>query len=119
YAKKHGLPVKFTGKLKKKEWIKLSAYYDIFINSSDIDNTPVSVIEAMTLGLPVVSTNVGGIPFLIEDGITGLLVNPNDPEGMAGKINSLLEDPAKARLLAAHGRERIKEFDWELIKAEW
>ena len=119
YAKKHGLPVTFTGKLKKKEWIKLSADYDIFINSSDIDNTPVSVIEAMALGLPVVSTNVGGIPYLIEDGRTGLLVAPNDPDAMAAKVISLLENSAKAGSLATHGRQKIKEFDWELIKAEW
>lgn len=119
YAKKHSLPVKFTGKLKKKEWLKLSQAYDIFINSSDIDNTPVSVIEAMALGLPVVSTNVGGIPFLIEDDRTGLLVAPNDAEAMAGKIISLLVDPAKARFLAENGREKTKEFDWDIIRGEW
>lgn len=119
YTRKHSLPVTFTGKLKKKEWLKLSTDYDIFINSSDIDNTPVSVIEAMALGLPVVSTNVGGIPYLIEEGSTGLLVNPNDPEAMAEKIISLLEDPANAKRLAENGREKIKEFDWELIKEEW
>lgn len=119
YAQKHSLPVKFTGKLKKKEWISLSEEYDIFINSSDIDNTPVSVIEAMALGLPVVSTNVGGIPYLIEEGRTGLLVTPRNPEAMVEKIISLLENPGKAKLMAENGREKTKEFDWELIKAEW
>ncbi|QED37737.1 glycosyltransferase family 4 protein [Antarcticibacterium arcticum] len=119
YVKKHSLPVKFTGKLKKKEWLKLSAVYDIFINSSSIDNTPVSVIEAMALGLPVISTNVGGIPFLIEDGRTGLLVAPNDPEAMAKKILSLVEDPEKGRFLAENGRAKTAEFDWEIIKIEW
>ncbi len=119
YTQKHSLPVTFTGKLKKKEWLKLSADYDIFINTSDIDNTPVSVIEALALGLPVVSTNVGGIPYLIEENKTGLLVAPNDPGAMAEKISSLLEDPEKAKLLAKNGREKIKEFDWDLIKAEW
>src|SRR5690606_41312383 len=92
YAKKHDLRVNFTGKLKKKEWIKLSAAYDIFINTSDIDNTPVSVIEAMALGLPVVSTNVGGIPYLIEEGKTGLLVAAKDPGGMSVTMISLLAD---------------------------
>ncbi|WP_255702883.1 glycosyltransferase family 4 protein [Antarcticibacterium sp. 1MA-6-2] len=51
FAKKNNLPVKFPGKLKKSEWAKLSVHYDIFLNSSEIDNTPVSVIEAMALGL--------------------------------------------------------------------
>ena len=119
YALKHKLPVTITGKLKKKEWISLSAAYDIFINTSDIDNTPVSVIEAMALGLPVVSTNVGGIPYLIEEGETGLMVNPKDPEAMTEKIISLLEDPAKAMRMAKNGREKTKEFDWEFIKEEW
>src|SRR5690606_5008813 len=119
YAKKHDLRVNFTGKLKKKEWIKLSTAYDIFINTSDIDNTPVSVIEAMALGLPVVSTNIGGIPYLIEEGKTGLLVNPNDPEAMAKKIISLLNDTDLAARLAQHGGEKTMEFDWELIKEEW
>lgn len=119
YAQKHSLPVTFTGKLKKKEWIKLSADYDIFINTSDIDNTPVSVIEAMALGLPVVSTNVGGIPYLIEDGKTGLLVAPRDPEAMKAKIIFLLENQEKAKFFAHEGRQKIKEFDWELIKEKW
>ncbi|KAA6329422.1 hypothetical protein EZS27_021771 [termite gut metagenome] len=52
--------VTFTGKLTKQAWIKLSEQYNIFINTTDVDNTPVSVIEAMALGLPVISTNVGG-----------------------------------------------------------
>ena len=67
YAAEEKLPVKFTGKLEKNEWIKISADAGIFINTSNIDNTPVSLMEAMALGLPVVSTNVGGIPYLIED----------------------------------------------------
>ncbi len=119
FSAKNKLPVTFTGKLKKKEWTILAANYDIFINTSDIDNTPVSVIEAMALGLPVVSTNVGGIPYLIEEGRTGLLVPPNDPEAMAGRITGLLQDPVLAKKLSLAGREKTKEFDWELLKYDW
>lgn len=119
FGKKHNLPVKFTGKMKKKAWIAMAGDYDIFLNTSDIDNTPVSVIEAMALGLPVISTNVGGIPYLIEDKKTGFLVSPNDPEAMALSIENLLQNPGKAYAFSRCGREKTKEFDWELIKAEW
>ena len=70
----------FMGKMEKEEWIALSKGYDIFINTTNADNTPVSVMEAMALGLPVVSTNVGGIPYLIEDGLDGLLVEPKNAD---------------------------------------
>ncbi len=119
FSAKNNLMVTFTGKLKKKEWTKLAAEYDIFINTSDIDNTPVSVIEAMALGLPVISTNVGGISYLIDEGKTGLLVSPNEPEAMAGKIIDLLENTGLAKALSLAGREKTKEFDWELIKHDW
>ena len=119
YAEKHKLRVCFTGKLKKKEWIQLSEAYDIFINTSAIDNTPVSLIEAMALGLPVVSTNVGGIPYLIDDTLNGLLVPPNDAEAMKEKIRFLIENPEQARSMALNGRAKTTEFDWEIIKIEW
>ena len=64
-ARKKNLDVNFTGKLSKPEWINYSKDFNVFINTTNFDNTPVSVIEAMALGLPVVSTNVGGMPFLI------------------------------------------------------
>ena len=67
-AQELNLPITFPGILKKEEWIDLSKDYDIFINTTNFDNMPVSVMEAMALGLPVVSTNVGGLPYLIEDG---------------------------------------------------
>ena len=72
-AKKHDLDVRFTGKLRKKHWAELSKNYDFFINTTSIDNTPISVIEAMSLGLTIISTNVGGMPMLIEDHHDGIL----------------------------------------------
>src|SRR5690606_32388170 len=62
------LPVSFTGLLSKQEWIALSRDFDIFINTTNFDNMPISVMEAMSLGMPVISTNVGGLPLLIENG---------------------------------------------------
>ncbi len=119
YAKRHHLPVRFPGRLSKEDWTKLSENYDIFLNTTNIDNTPVSVIEAMALGLPVISTNVGGLPYLISADIDGILVPPNDSERMAAAVENVLQDPQRSleRTLAA--RKKVEAFDWEVVRKIW
>ena len=119
YAEELSLKTTFTGKLDKKEWVNLSQEYDIFINTTHFDNTPVSVMEAMVLGLPVVSTNVGGIPFLIENEADGLLVEDNDVEGMVKKIEILIKNPDVANSISLNARKKAESFDWEVVKYEW
>lgn len=119
FSEEKKLNVEFTGKLKKKEWVQLSTQFDIFLNTSNIDNTPVSVIEAMALGLPVISTNVGGIPYLIGNGKSGILVPPDNPTLMANAIERLIEKPIQAAAIAAAARQKAESFDWELIKQKW
>jgi glycosyltransferase involved in cell wall biosynthesis len=111
--------LKFTGKLSKEEWLKLSEEYDIFINTTNFDNHPVSVIEAMALGLPVVSTNVGGLPFLIENNKDGILVNPGNKEEFVNSIEKLISDNKLATDLAVNARKKVEEFDWEVVKLKW
>lgn len=111
--------VRLTGILPKAEWIKLSTQYDIFINTTTIDNMPISVIEAMALGLPVVSTNVGGIPFLIEDKREGVLVKSGDVNEMSQAIFSLIEQPDQAMVLARHARKKVEAFDWAVVEEKW
>ena len=111
--------VEFPGRLSKKDWHALSKDYDIFINTTNKDNTPVSVMEAMALGLPVVSTNPGGIPFLIEQERDGLLVDVNDVEAMVAKIRLLLRDPNHAISLAKAARSKVEGFDWDQVKLKW
>lgn len=77
---------------------------DALVIASDNEGTPVSLIEAMAAGAPVVSTAVGGAPDLIDDGRTGLLVPPGDAPTLAAAINRLLHDPAGARSLAEAAR---------------
>lgn len=113
------LPVTFTGKLDKDKWITLSKNYDIFINTTNFDNTPVSVMEAMALGLPVVSTNVGGIPYLIENSKTGLLVRPNNAILFTDAICSLLKNSILASSISGSARSKVQSFDWQKVKSLW
>ncbi len=114
-----GLKVNFTGRLTKEEWRNLSETKDIFINTTHFDNTPVSVMEAMALGLPVVSTNVGGIPFLVEDEVNGLLVQDGDSDAMVNKIDLLLKNPELTSKLSRNGREMAESWDWKTVKGFW
>ncbi|MCG2611241.1 glycosyltransferase family 4 protein [Flavobacterium sp. SM15] len=119
YALQKKCEVKFTGKLSKTQWTQLSADYDIFINTTHLDNTPVSVMEAMALGLPVVSTNVGGLPFLIKNEKEGLLVNDKDVMGMVNAVEKLLADEELSNKLSVSGRSKAETWDWEQVKLLW
>ena len=113
------LPVTFTGLLSKEEWIDLSKDCDLFINTTNFDNTPVSMMEAMALGLPVISTNVGGIPYLIENNETGVLLPPNDSQAFVDAILNLYKNPSKTFEISKNARTAVEKFDWEVVKEKW
>lgn len=92
---------------------------DIFINTTNIDNTPVSVIEALACGLCVVSTNVGGLPYLLEDGVDALLVPPDDPQAMAAAVRRILTEPGLAAKLSANARKKALQYDWSVVIPQW
>jgi len=119
YAKTLQVEVTFTGKLSKEEWIALSADYNVFINTTNFDNMPVTVIEAMALGLPLVSTNVGGLPYLIQQNITGVLVPPNDAEAFIEAVLSLQNDRLHRERLIENARVHAETFNWDTVKALW
>ncbi|OYX27786.1 MAG: glycosyl transferase family 1 [Flavobacteriales bacterium 32-35-8] len=118
-AKALQVDVAFTGKLSKGAWIHLSEDYNIFINTTNFDNMPVSVMEAMALGLPIVSTNVGGMPFLIEHGHDGMLVNPNNLEEFVNAILWIITHPNDTKTMALNARKKVEQFDLETVKREW
>ncbi|WP_041578707.1 glycosyltransferase family 4 protein [Zunongwangia profunda] len=118
-AHKKKLKVKFTGKLKRKEWAALSSEYDFFVNSTTIDNTPISVIESMSLGLPIISTNVGGMPILIEHEKDGILVNSEDDHSMFLEIKKIVENPEIGEQLAWNARNKAESFGWEKVRKAW
>ncbi|MDN3725303.1 glycosyltransferase family 4 protein [Aequorivita sp. SDUM287046] len=113
------LPILFPGQLQKAEWIPLSKNFDIFINTTNFDNMPLSVMEAMALGFPVISTNVGGMPYLIEDGVDGILVPPNNAQLFVNAIEQLCQNPIKAQQIAQNARKKIETFHWEIVKHKW
>jgi glycosyltransferase involved in cell wall biosynthesis len=111
--------LELPGKLSKKEWIEKSREYDVFLNTTNFDNQPVSIIEAMALGFPIVSTNAGGLPYLIDHEEAGLLVNKNDSEAMANQIEGLIQNPELAHKLSVNARKKAEEFDWAHVKPQW
>jgi glycosyltransferase involved in cell wall biosynthesis len=89
------------------------------LNTTNVDNTPISILEAMACGLCVVSTSVGGIPYLLEHEHDALLVPPNDPEAMAIAVRRLLTEPGLAERLSRNGRQKAEQFDWSIILPQW
>jgi alpha-maltose-1-phosphate synthase len=76
-------------------------------------------LEAMACGTAVVGSRVGGIPEVVDDGVTGLLVPPNDPASLADAMNALLHDPMRAAEMGSAGRERaVAEFSWGAVAAQ-
>jgi glycosyltransferase involved in cell wall biosynthesis len=111
--------ITFTGKMPRADWFLLSSGFDIFINTTDFDNLPVSVLEAMALGLPVISTDPGGIPYLVKDGINGLLVAKNDTDGMFNAVIRLMEEPGLALTLSTNARKTAEGYDWKQVGKIW
>jgi glycosyltransferase involved in cell wall biosynthesis len=111
--------VRFPGFLGAEDKAREFAGHDIFLNTNRVDNMPVSVLEAAAFGLPVVATAVGGIPFLLEDGVTGLLVADGDARAMAGAVQRLLEERGLAARLSANGRALAESCGWATVRRSW
>jgi glycosyltransferase involved in cell wall biosynthesis len=92
---------------------------DLFLNTTDVDNTPLSVLEALASGLPVVSTNAGGLSFLLENGHDALLVPSRDPDAMARALERALTEDGLAARLSENGRAKALSFDWSRLLPIW
>ena len=88
---------------------KLLRGVDVFVLSSYSDCFPMALLEAMAAGRPAVCTAVGGVPEMIDDGVTGFLVPPRDPRALADKLLTVLADPARARAMGKAARRRAEE----------
>ncbi len=111
--------VEFRGAIPKEQVGAALAEADVFLNTTNVDNAPVSVVEAMACGLCVVSTGVGGVPYLVEDGVEGVLVQPGDADGMAEAVLRLLEEEGLSARLSAMGRRRAERHGWDAVLPQW
>ena len=111
--------VRFAGFLDQEKKRKEFGSHDIFINTNRIDNMPVSVIEAAAFGLPVVATNVGGIPYLLKNNVTALLVDEGDIKSMADAVIRLFQHPYLASSLSLQGRILAESCAWENVFRSW
>jgi glycosyltransferase involved in cell wall biosynthesis len=110
---------KFVGKISNAEMARLYEKTDVYLNSSVVDNMPLSIIEAFSSGLPVVSYATGGIPYLVENDQTGLLVAPDDAEALAAKAIFLLENQEFTKKIVAKARAEVVKYSWENVRSQW
>jgi len=113
--------VRFAGPVASEDiddWYRAA---DLLVLPSLSEGRPNVVLEAMSHGLPVVATDVGGIPELVAHGETGLLVPPEDVKALAGALAAMLADPAAARRMGAAGRDRLDQMglSWRATAAQY
>ena len=108
-----------TGRISKSQIVEVSKNHDIFINTTDFDNLPITVLEAMALGLPIVSTNAGGLPHLLEES-DSILVDRNDPDAMAESIIKIIQTPNLGHKLSYNARRKVEEkYSKKIINQKW
>lgn len=108
--------VKFAGRLNRDQIIALYKSAHLMINASHIDNSPNSIIEALASAVPVVSSGVGGIPFLVTHNVHALLLEENNPEELAEMTIKLIEDASLREKLIENGLDLVRQFDWNAVR---
>jgi L-malate glycosyltransferase len=111
--------VTFTGRVSPDEIADCYASHDVYVQSPNIDNMPTSVLEAYASGLPVVSTEAGGIPAILTHGVHGLLTPLDDDAMLASHVLALLNDRALVRRVTLAAREASERYTWSSVRDEW
>ncbi|HEV2826356.1 MAG TPA: glycosyltransferase family 4 protein [Pyrinomonadaceae bacterium] len=111
--------VEFVGRVRPEYVTELYDKTDIFLNGSEIDNQPLSILEAFACGLPVVTTDAGGIPYMVEHEKTGLLTRCGDYQALADGAIRLLAEPALAQSIIHNGRNECRKFSWDVVRKQW
>lgn len=109
----------FPGGVMKSEVPGVLDQADIFLNTTNADNTPVTILEAMAAGLCIISTNVGGLPYLLEHERDALLVPPDDPAAVAHAVYRIMTEKNLAAELSRNARQKAERFDWSTVLPRW
>jgi len=110
---------KFVGRVDHSRIPELYNSSQVFLNGSTIDNQPLSILEAFACGLPVVTTNAGGIPYMVENERTALMVECNDHQALAIAAIRLLAEPILAQRLISEGRKECEKYSWTAVRHQW
>lgn len=111
--------ITFSGRLNRSQVARLYRSADIILNSSKIDNMPNSLLEAMASGVAIVSTDAGGIPWMVEESKTALLVPVGDLTALASALIKLTVNQELRQRLSSAGLEEVKRYAWNEIKHQW
>jgi L-malate glycosyltransferase len=111
--------VEFRGRVAPNRMHELDNEAHIYLNSSNIDNMPGSILESFASGMPVITTSAGGIKCIVTHEKTGLLVPKNDHEAMASWAIKLLETPEFASEIARNAYEECTAYTWEAVRPSW
>jgi glycosyltransferase involved in cell wall biosynthesis len=111
--------VVFTGRVDPGSIPALYAAHDIYVQTPDIDNMPLSLLEAFASGLPAVSTDAGGVPTILKDGVHGLLAPVGDHAAIAAGVLRLLADPDHAREMARAAHQACGSYSWSAVRGQW
>jgi glycosyltransferase involved in cell wall biosynthesis len=111
--------VVFLGRLERSQIVDLYHSAHAMLNPSRVDNMPNSVLEALACGLPVISTNVGGVPYIVQDGQTAVLVAPDNAQEMAQAIVKLCNDRQLRSHLRDGGRRVVAQYAWDEVRPQW
>lgn len=106
----------FVGRVDNSEIYRYLDLADVMLSSPLIDNMPVSVLEGMNAGLLVISSNVGGIPYMIEDGVNGLLFPSEDARALAEKMLFAVENHEKTQSMIREANQSLGKYTWESVK---
>lgn len=101
--------IKLVGEIRREDIPKFMAIADVFLLPSYIEGMPMAIIEAMQVGLPVISTRVGGIPEMVEDGKSGILINPGAPSEIANAVLYLMQDPEIRQKFGQRSKQIFEE----------
>lgn len=111
--------VTFAGRVEPSEIGDVYQRHDILLNTSTIDNQPVSLIEGFAAGLPIVTTDPGGIPYMVTDRDTGHLVGIGDDHALARRICELIESPEPVARLSRRVAEEARRYTWPRVAQLW